>query len=301
MNSRLAVSALLSLAIWVAPAAARPMLTSIDITLSATVTSVTGGGSFLYPGPPDDEGGHPDIRRDFTVQEIPGFFYQPGDKLNVRWIIDAAALQEAYGPDYQETGETFFANPIQLCGQNTSSWHETDCDSRAGLRADDLSFAGRRLFTAGEIFDVSESPEALGPIVDLTSFEIDPMYLVSALWSRTCCRYFFDTGADSFFSTEGFVPDVDATATSFAKGLIDGDDGLFSLRFPILRPGLAERDLFDDPFGVFEANIAFDAEWTIVTTSVPEPGPTGLLVLGLLALAVGRNVFATAGLPRPIS
>ena len=39
-------------------------LVVFDITLGATVKSVTGRGSILYPGLPADEGGHPDIRRD---------------------------------------------------------------------------------------------------------------------------------------------------------------------------------------------------------------------------------------------
>lgn len=147
---------------------------------------MTGNGPLFYRGPPDETSEHPAIRRDFSV-----------DRLELRWNVDAAALAQAYGPDYRATGETRFSNPVQLCDWNSSSWDDSDCD-RAGLRAVELSYAGRRLFAGIEI-------SAIGP--------------------RTCCRYFFDLATDSLFSAEGFVPLVDAPGSSFARGLIGPDDG----------------------------------------------------------------------------
>lgn len=149
---------------------------ALEITLDATVTRVTGGGSFTTR---TAAGG---VReKTYRVSEIPNFYWQAGQSFRLRWSLtpaEVSQLKEDLVPRYPH---------YQFLGTTPTDFVPVLCDKLS----DNAPFR--------DVFEFD--PPAIGPSVNLESGAVTPRYRPQTFCNAGyCCAYYYDAVADRFVS-----------------------------------------------------------------------------------------------------
>ncbi len=240
---------------------------NVEVMMTAVVRQASGGG-FVRRGP---SGQRPAERRGFALADLPGFPFQPGAGFVLQWRVSGAGLEEFF----DENGE-LVCQPYQFAGVSAgpSSSDCSNAEATARVLTSSLPFHDR----------LPTQVMARGPRLFLPSYSLDVSYVPSTFWSPACCAFAYDWEAGAFerLDEPGLFRGTDQP--HFALGEFTGDSGWLDYSFDVTgpQPGVT---------GEGRALIQFDVSWRFRDygpTGVPAPAGTGVLALGIAALALAR-------------
>lgn len=283
----------------VATAAPIKQIRSVDISLTASIVDVSGGGTFVVP--------QTGATRSYEVSEIPNFQYRVRDKLTARWSLDRNEMEALYANYIPESG---YGEIVSLCGQHTGEQGGTCADGldpetyQDGGTVDSLTFTG---FPNAAVRDSDELQSTQGPILNLRTGELELLYqilqmnflVLSPGSAQIPCAYTYVPASDGF-------ADFTRERTDMCPQAWYGESQAAYFMSGELRPGLSTLTHFftirsiDDPQDFGEpgltdgrADVTFAIDWKVRilprSFQVPEPGTIGLAGLGLAGLAFIRR------------